>query len=250
MIHLWEGKPYRHAVADRLAQSGARSVLDLATGDGWLAAALPDGVLIDGVDLFQAVPPPSYRTFIRTDINRGLPSQLDRYDAVVCCEAIAYLTNPGNFLDSIAEHLNPDGIVIISTPNPLYIGSRVLMMLRGCFPGFSFFLKNTEAVAHMPWSALGWPQLWFLLGQSGFKDIEMLEVPEKKPKHFFEALLGLPAWLYCRGKAKKCATAEERGFWTFSGSRQNLFGRRLVVSARLSTASNAGHQRQQLEKAA
>lgn len=250
MSHPWEGKPYRHAVANQLAQSGARSVLDLATGDGWLAAALADGVTIDGVDLFQAVPPPSYRTFIRTDINKGVPAQLDRYDAVVCCEAIAYLTNLGNFLDSIAEHLNSEGIVIISTPNPLYIGSRVLMMLRGCFPGFSFFLKNTEAVAHMPWSALGWPQLWFLLGQSGFKDIQMLDVPEKKPKHFFEALLGLPAWLYCRGKAKKCSSAEERAFWTFAGSRQSLFGRRLVVSARLGTALNARHQRTQLEKSA
>lgn len=250
MPQLWEGKPYRYAVADHLAQCTPRSVLDLATGDGWLAASLPDGVSIDGVDLFQAVPPPSYRTFVRMDINKGLPAHFGRYDAIVCCEAIAYLTNPGNFLDSIAEHINPGGVVIISTPNPLYIGSRLLIMLRGCFPGFSYFLKNTEATAHMPWSALGWPQLWFLLGQSGFEDIQMIEVPEKKPKHFFEAILGLPAWLYCRGKAKKSATAEEKGFWTCAGSRQNLFGRRLVVRARLGTAINAGHQRQQFEKIA
>lgn len=232
MAHLWEGKPYRHAVVDQLAQSGACSVLDLATGDGWLAAALPNRIVIDGVDLFQAVPPPSYRTFARMDINKGLPPHLGCYDAIVCCEVIAYLTNPGNLLDSIAAHLNPGGIVIISTPNPLYIGSRLLMMLRGCFPGFSYFIKNTEAVAHMPWAALGWPQLWFLLGQSGFGDIQMLDVPEKKPKHLLEAVMGLPAGLYCQAKAKKSVTTKEKGFWTFAGSKQHLFGRRLVVSAR------------------
>ncbi|HEX5393463.1 MAG TPA: class I SAM-dependent methyltransferase [Rhodocyclaceae bacterium] len=235
---LWEGKPYRHAVAKQLAHSDACSVLDLATGDGWLAASLPKGVAIDGVDLFQAIPPPGYRTFVRADINKGLPPQLGRYDAIVCCEAIAYLTNPGNFLDSIAAHLNPGGIVIISTPNPLYIGSRLLIMLRGCFPGFSYFLKNSGAAAHMPWSALGWPQLWFLLGQSGFGEIKMLDVPEKKPKHFWEALMGLPAMLYCKGKARKSSTSNENRFWGFAGSKQHLFGRRLVVCARL--AANTG----------
>lgn len=239
MSRLWEGKPYRHAVARQLALSAPRSVLDLATGDGWLAAALPCEVPIDGVDLFQALPPPSYRTFVRADINKGLPPQFGCYDAAVCCEAIAYLTNPGNFLDSIAEHLNPGGIVIISTPNPLYIGSRLLLLLRGCFPSFSFFLKNTEAISHMPWSALGWPQLWFLLGQSGFGEIKMLDVPEKKPKHFWEALMGWPAGLYCKSKARKSATSKEREFWTFAASRQHLFGRRLVVSARVATKTGA-----------
>lgn len=231
MIQIWEGKPYRHTVANHLARLMPHSVLDLATGNGWLAGALPEGITVDGADLFQAVAPPGYRSFIRSDINKGIPSQFGCYDAVVCCEAIGYLSNPGNFLEAIAAHLNPGGIVIISTPNPLYIGSRLLMMLRGSFPSFSYFLKNSESTAHMPWSALGWPQLWFLLGQSGFGEIGMLDVPEKKPKHLWEAVIGLPAKLYCKNKARKASTEQEKRFWDFAGCKQHLFGRRLVVSA-------------------
>lgn len=231
MAAIWEGKPYRHAVANQLARLMPHRVLDLATGDGWLAKAVPETTTIDGADLFQAVAPSGYRDFLRTDINKGVPAQFGSYDAIICCEAIGYLTNPGTLLDSIAEHLNPDGFVIISTPNPLYIGSRFLMMLRGSFPSFSYFLKNTEITSHMPWSALGWPQLWFLLGQSGFRDITMLDVPEKKPKHLWEALMGFPARLYCKNRARKSETEQEKTFWIFAGSKQHLYGRRLVVTA-------------------
>jgi len=50
---------------------------------------------------------------------------------------------------------------------------------------------------------------------------------------FFERIFGLPQMLYCRNKYNKSKTKEEEIFWKMSGGRQSVFGRRLVVSARV-----------------
>ena len=80
----------------------------------------------------------------------------------------------------------------------------------------------------MPWS---FPQLYLFLRLKGFEDIRLHDVAEKKPKRTYERLLGFPQMLYCRQKQRKSLTDEERAFWSFAGSEQSIYGRRLVVSA-------------------
>ena len=80
----------------------------------------------------------------------------------------------------------------------------------------------------MPWS---FPQLYLFLQLAGFTDIKLHDVREKKPKHIYEWILGLPHWAYCRSRRNRSTSVQETQFWKFAGSRQSIFGRRLVVSA-------------------
>ena len=42
------------------------------------------------------------------------------FDTIVAGELIEHLPNPGTFLENMSRHLNPDGTLVITTPNPFY----------------------------------------------------------------------------------------------------------------------------------
>ena len=42
------------------------------------------------------------------------------FDTIVAGELIEHLPNPGTFLENMSQHLNPDGTLVITTPNPFY----------------------------------------------------------------------------------------------------------------------------------
>lgn len=43
-----------------------------------------------------------------------------KFDSIVAGELIEHLPNPGMFLENMARHLNPEGTLAITTPNPFY----------------------------------------------------------------------------------------------------------------------------------
>ena len=45
-----------------------------------------------------------------------------QFDTIVAGEIIEHLENPGLFLRNMRRHIKPEGILIISTPNPFYQG--------------------------------------------------------------------------------------------------------------------------------
>ena len=223
-------KGYQPVVARLLGEKRPATVLDAPCGSGWLAHELTYAREIDGIDLFGE-PPAGYRSFRAADLDAGLPEDLGRYEAVVCCEGLEHFANPDLFLRSAFRHLAPGGMLVVTTPNVWYPESRLQYLLRGFFPGFPSLAGRIRRGTHMhvmPWS---FPRLYLFLKLAGFGAIGLHDVDEARPKRLYEWLVGLPQYLYCASKARKAAGEDERRYWTQAGSRQSVWGRRLVVSA-------------------
>lgn len=223
-------KPYQPVVANLLNSKRSKIVLDAPCGSGWLRRLLNYDCQIDGLDLF-APPPENYRLFRNADLDLELPGDLEKYDAIVCCEGIEHFGNPANFLRSANQHLSRGGLLVLTTPNTWYPQARLQFLMRGFFPSFPCLVGKIERGAHMhimPWS---FPQLFLYLKLTGFSDIALHGIDEPKPKRAYEWIVGLPQYAYCARKRKKARTDEERNFWLHAGSRQSVYGRRLVVSA-------------------
>lgn len=101
-----------------------RDVLDAGCGVGWgsclLAAAGASSVT--GVDIHpQALENARERAdgaaeFVQGDL-AALPFDDDRFDVVVCFEAIEHVPDPERALDELRRVLRPDGLLLISSPN-------------------------------------------------------------------------------------------------------------------------------------
>lgn len=224
-------KDYYRTIAHIVGQIKPASILDAPAGGGWLAAALDYNPRIEGIDLY-AGQPQGYTNFFVYDLDQGLPPSLPTYDMAVCCEGIEHLANPGLLLNSLFTHLKPGGTLIVSTPNTWYPAARLTYLLRGFFPSFPCLAGKIHRGTHMhilPWT---WPQLYLFLRLSGYEDVALHDVDERKPKHLFEHMIGWPLTNYCRKRGREAATEEEASFWRTAGSAQSLYGRRLVVSAR------------------
>jgi SAM-dependent methyltransferase len=223
-------KPHEAVVAALLREKRPRTLLDAPCGTGWLAQALDFDCRIAGVDLYGA-PPAKYAAFVAADLDHGLPQTLGEYEAVVCCEGLEHFGNPLAFLRSAHRHVQAGGTLVVTTPNVWHPAARLQYLVRGFFPGFPSLAGRIRPGSHMhimPWS---FPQLYLYLRLAGFDAVRLHEVDEPKPKHLYEWPLGLPQRLYCASRARRAEDAEARDYWRQAGSRQSLWGRRLVVSA-------------------
>ncbi|WP_082308313.1 MULTISPECIES: methyltransferase domain-containing protein [unclassified Achromobacter] len=228
--------PYQPVVLDILRQRGAAEVLDAPCGDGWLGSALrrhPDlAIQLDGLGLWEFPGPDGgYRHVAEHDLDTPLRGER-AYDAVVCCEAIHLLTNPGVLAQSFYRALRPGGTLIVTTPNTWYFRSRLQFLLRGFHSGFRPMVgrqRGRDYITYFPWN---FPQLHLLLHHYGFQDITLHEVDEVKPKRAIEHLLAVPSQLYYRRRIRRAENEECRSFWRQAASRQSVHGRWLVVSAR------------------
>lgn len=224
-------KAYRAAVARALHSHQPQKVLDICCGDGWLPFALGSDVELHGIDFFEQAPA-GYHHFQVADFNQGLPASLGQYDAIVCCEAMGYLLNPGLFLQNVRDHLKNGGLFILSIPNPNYAGARFNHLIQGFPRSYSWFKQNESLEPHMPWLSLGVFQLWLLLGLNGFTDMQVHDVDEEKPRRVWERLLGWLVKGYARRRVKKAQTESVRKLWQLAITDQVVYGRQLVVSAR------------------
>lgn len=215
-----------------LAQQAPKTILDAPSGDGWLSKRLPYPAVIDGIDLFETTLE-GYRTVFNFDLDHGLPGTLPQYDAVVCCEGLEHFGNPLLFLESSKARLGAGGLIIVTTPNIWYPAARLQYLVRGFFPSFPCLIGKIARGSHMhimPWS---FPQLYLYLKLAGFTDIRLHEEELSQPKHFWERLLVLPQIFYCRQRKKKARSPEETDFWRIAGSGPSVFGRHIIVTARL-----------------
>lgn len=224
------GKKNRPVVVKILNELKPASILDAPSGDGWLQKSLDYKPEFSGLDLFEEKPE-DYKDFAQADLDYGLPKNLGKYEAFVICEGIEHVGNPLLLLENASQHLVEGGLIVITTPNTWYPAARLKFLIRGFFPSFPCIVGRIERGTHMhimPWS---YPHLFLYLKLAGYSNIDLHEVQEKKPRHLFERLLGLPQKLYCKSKLKKATTEEEKHFWETAGSTQSIYGRHLVVTA-------------------
>lgn len=225
-------KPYQPTVIDVLQQLHVHKVLDVPSGKGWLKRELGPDVSVDGMDLFAARPE-GYDRFSPCDMDSGLPADTPAvYDAIVSCEAIAYLTNPGVFFRSCHDKLLPGGRLVLSTPNSTFMESRLNMVLKGFFHGYPGMGSQCQKKAHLPLLPWSFPLLHHFLQLCGFDDIQLHPVAEPKPKHQWARLFGGLSRLHAWRHRRRSTHAQDREYWQFTGSAQATYGRRLVVSAR------------------
>ena len=140
----------------------------------------------------------------------------------------AIATTSGSKLDSPSRTIASSDWDASITWHP---AARLQYFTRGFFPGFPSLAGRIEKGTHMhitPWT---FSHLYLYLSLAGFKDVTLHDVDEPKPRRVYEQLLGLFGSAYCASRLKKAGSDEERRFWTQAGSRQSIYGRRLVVSA-------------------
>lgn len=220
----------KDAVIAYLKGRRIQSVLDAPCGDGWLKAALPADVEIDGIDLY-AQPEGRYRQFWQHDLDTPLPKDCGKYDLICCCEGIEHLGNPLLFLREVHNLLADDGLLIVTTPNVWYQQSRLQYLYRGFFPSFPPLEGKVVPGTHMhitPWS---YPQLYVYLKLAGFQSPELLPEELSRAKHLHERLLAWPARLYCRRREQRASSDETKAYWKTAGSDASLLGRHLTIAA-------------------
>jgi 2-polyprenyl-3-methyl-5-hydroxy-6-metoxy-1,4-benzoquinol methylase len=85
-----------------------------------IVAANPDTT---GVDLDPEGVAALRAEGIRAEVGDVETMDLGRtFDCIVAGEIIEHLENPGRFLRNMQRHLAPNGVLIVSTPNPFYQG--------------------------------------------------------------------------------------------------------------------------------
>jgi 2-polyprenyl-6-hydroxyphenyl methylase/3-demethylubiquinone-9 3-methyltransferase len=107
----------------QLDRFGARSVLDLGCGNGWLTAALSRcGFDVTGLDSSRsgiAIARGAHRDVAFRQADALLPPAPElqgRFDAVVAVEAVDHVSQPRVLLQHALTMLRPGGLLVVTTP--------------------------------------------------------------------------------------------------------------------------------------
>ncbi len=222
-------------LAAYLAGKPIQTALDAPSGDGWLLKALNSSAQVDGIDLYEGGGA-GYRHFWKHDLDRGLPAECSMYDAVLLCEGLEHVGNPLLLLRDAHAHLNPGGLMVVTTPSVWYPQARLQYLYKGFFPSFPPLAGQVVPGTHMHITPWNFPQLWTYLKLAGFEKIEMLPEPELTGKHLHERLMAWPERWWCQHRKNKSKTAEEKEYWTICTSDTALLGRHMIVVARKQAA--------------
>ena len=157
-------------------------VLDLPCGDGALSKLLDAaGFSVTPADLFPEALSWAGRTAVAADMNRRLPFDDDRFDAVVSQEGVEHLEHLASFVSECARVLRPGGQIWITTPNFMDLSSRLSFFLTGMksfhagFPNevTTLWGRDGERVYHGHAFTLPFFQVRYLLRVFGFERVAL-----------------------------------------------------------------------------
>jgi SAM-dependent methyltransferase len=118
----------RFRKATRLARvfPGA-AVLDIGARDGGLRHYLPSDVRYQGIDIAPEFARPDV---LIQDISKGIPFPDGSYDFAFIIEVLEHVPNPFGTLREIHRVLRPNGVLIVSVPNPYHFKEIVWNLFR------------------------------------------------------------------------------------------------------------------------
>ena len=143
----------KFSLINSLAGTG-NNVLEVACGDGTLSEMMRKKNQVTGVDIDDC------------DLQKdSLPFYNSSFNVVVAVEIIEHIWDCDRFLQDIKRVLEPEGRLIITTPNLASLGRR-LMLLKGTSPYVDNFIYPDEAghIKHFTRKDFG-----YLLEKNGFK---------------------------------------------------------------------------------
>ncbi len=118
----------RFRKATRLARvfPGA-AVLDIGARDGGLRRYLPSDVRYQGIDIAPEFARPDV---LIQDISKGIPFPDGSYDFAFIIEVLEHVPNPFGTLREIHRVLRPNGVLIVSVPNPYHFKEILWNLFR------------------------------------------------------------------------------------------------------------------------
>lgn len=122
-------------------------ILDIPSGSCWLAEHLSDPRWeYHAADLYSDA---SDSRCARVDLNEDLPYENASFDYVACLEGLEHLENYHHTLREFHRILKPGGKLVVSTPNPLNVKSRLRYLLWGTFMGFPHLVNMPDEGEHL-----------------------------------------------------------------------------------------------------
>ncbi len=102
-------------------------VLDIGARDGGLKRYLPEGVEYQGLEIAPEFAGPDIRT---GDISDGLPFADGEFDYAFCIEVLEHVPNPYHALGEMHRVLRPQGVLVLSVPNPYHVKELLWNLFR------------------------------------------------------------------------------------------------------------------------
>jgi SAM-dependent methyltransferase len=189
-------------------------VLDAPCGDGEVSLELAKlGLEVSAVDMVDELVPAARQAlagrFHIADISRTLPWPDATFDLIACIEGIEHLEDAFAFLGEMHRLLKPSGILLITTPNVLFLRSRMRFFASGfynCDP------RPLDESARHPLHHIGlrtFAEWRYLLHTSGFALIDA-GATHIKPVTYAYSIFIPWMWLYTRVAFRKEKSAAQR----------------------------------------
>lgn len=214
---------------------GGGRLLDVPAGVGWLSKALLDEPFecyaCDlGLEPREEGGPKGTLFWREVDLNHLLPFPPGFFDYVACIEGIEHVENTRHVLREFARVLRSGGELLLTTPNILYILSRLRFLMAGRLGRFPHVVSPDERArgeAHI--NPVHFSILSRQLGEEGFSRVRCHFVTPRKPVQYLPISLPLylGAWV-----ARRCTRAKgDRAVEAQANSWGMLTNSTLVVTA-------------------
>jgi len=135
-----------------LLPSPPRKLLDVGCGVGTITKELEKmGYDVEGLDFSEVAVQRSKEIGVRAvvcDVDaEGIPWPSETFDVVWCGDILEHLFDPISGLKEVYRVLKGEGVVLISTPNDLYVGTR-LRFLLGQSPQSAVYRRYGQCKHH------------------------------------------------------------------------------------------------------